>query len=327
MNTRLPRFDKLPLRSGLACAWGLWGDEDARGALNLITPDAVRRAAAEIVRGHSFPLDLPLDEPSPPLFGRAALQHRVQGQPGFGGVETFRDDVLDGLNTQSSSQWDGFRHVSGVGLGHYNGMQDDRHGMDRWASTGIATRGVLADIGRWRESVGRPLHLGEPDVIEAEDILECLDAQGSVVEPGDILLIRSGWPAWWRSLERSERDRLVTGAFPYPGLRPEASSAEVLWNLHVAAVASDLPALEAGPPGVFLDDFDAPVAGESERAERYILHVRLLVMLGIPIGELFDLESIAAASAEDGRYSFLLASSPINLRGATGSPPHAVALR
>lgn len=48
-----PDFDKLPLKQGdpKGSAWGLWGDTDERGTLNLITTDVVRAALAESVEG------------------------------------------------------------------------------------------------------------------------------------------------------------------------------------------------------------------------------------------------------------------------------------
>lgn len=48
-----PRFDELPLKQGhpKGSAWGLWGDHDERGTLNLITDDVVRAASAELIKG------------------------------------------------------------------------------------------------------------------------------------------------------------------------------------------------------------------------------------------------------------------------------------
>ena len=49
-----PRFDELPLKQSdpKGSAWGLWGDQDERGTLNLITDDVVRAASAEAVLGN-----------------------------------------------------------------------------------------------------------------------------------------------------------------------------------------------------------------------------------------------------------------------------------
>lgn len=53
-----PGFDDLPLRRGdpKASAWGLWGDDDELGTLNLLTPSIVKAAAAEIVTGETVAL-------------------------------------------------------------------------------------------------------------------------------------------------------------------------------------------------------------------------------------------------------------------------------
>jgi len=57
------------------------------------------------------------------------------------------------------------------------------------------------------------------------------------------------------------------------------------------------------------------------------LHRRLIPLLGFAVGELFDLDELAAACATDGRWSFLLVSVPANMVGAVGSPANAVAVR
>lgn len=46
-----PSFHALPLRNGdpKASAWGLWGEDDELGTLNLLTPSIVKAAAAEVV--------------------------------------------------------------------------------------------------------------------------------------------------------------------------------------------------------------------------------------------------------------------------------------
>lgn len=45
----LPSFDELPhFHEYTGCAWGLWGDDDELGTVNLLTPDVVKAAASEI---------------------------------------------------------------------------------------------------------------------------------------------------------------------------------------------------------------------------------------------------------------------------------------
>jgi kynurenine formamidase len=219
----------------------------------------------------------------------------------------------------------------GAGLGHYNGLASSEHSIHHWAARGIATRAVLVDIGRWRAAQGRPLDLGDADWYDGDELLACIAEQGTPVEPGDILLIRTGWQQWWRGLTDAERARRVAGPFNYPGIFPGERSAEVLWNLHVAAAATDTPALEMGPPSLVLPAYDAPIDGIEDlseyRAASTILHVRLLVLLGLPIGELFELDALADSCAATGSYGCLITSAPINLPGAVGSPANALALR
>lgn len=57
------------------------------------------------------------------------------------------------------------------------------------------------------------------------------------------------------------------------------------------------------------------------------LHQDLLPLLGIPIGEYWVLDRLAGECARDRSYAFMLVSVPLNLRGAIGSPPQAVAVR
>ena len=101
-----PSFDSLPLsKSGPdGNAWGLFGTNEL-GMLNLLTPKTTQAASRLIVDGVRISTDLPLGWMPKPLFGRAAFRQEIKDL----GSGTVFDDVLE-LNTQSSSQWDGFRH-------------------------------------------------------------------------------------------------------------------------------------------------------------------------------------------------------------------------
>jgi len=50
------------------------------------------------------------------------------------------------------------------------------------------------------------------------------------------------------------------------------------------------------------------------------VHILLLVMLGLWIGEIFDLEALATRCAVLGRYEFLFAAPPLPVTGGIGSP-------
>lgn len=310
MNTPLPSYEDLPAVAGAPAgsSWGLWGDGDRFGCLNLLTPERVVGAAQLVRRGAVFALNADLGVPGPPLFGRKPFTHTVTGPVDGPG----HDDVLDGWNTQGSSQWDGFRHIRHPEHGFYAGLPDGGgeagHGMHHWGSRGLAGRGVLVDVERWRASVGRPLDMVSSDPIEADDIVAALAAQSTTVEAGDVLLIRTGWLGWYQGLDEEARLALSNG-HENPGLRPGREMVALLWDLHVAAVAADNPALETWPPrGVFM-------------------HHDLLPLLGIPIGELFALDDLAADCLADTTYAFLFTSAPLNLRYGVASPPNALAIK
>lgn len=102
-----PPFSSLPLRKDgpHGNAWGLFGPDDQHGMLNLLTPETTVAAAREITDGTRVSTDLPLDHLSRPCFGRAPFEQTIKNKA----PRVVNDDTLS-FNTQSSSQWDGFRH-------------------------------------------------------------------------------------------------------------------------------------------------------------------------------------------------------------------------
>ncbi len=329
----LPCYDELPRRAGLPCAWEVWEPEgDVLGCLNLLTPERAAAAARLVERGITFPLNWSLRMPDPPLYGRSRFEHEVTGDD----HSTSHDDVLHGWNTQSSTQWDGFRHIRNHavqadtgGTGHFGGVPDDEHGMHHWARRGIVGRGVLADVGRWREQRGRPLRLDESDAVTADELLLCLADQGSDVAEGDILLVRFGWVGWYEQQSADVRARLVDrNVMRTPGLAPTDDTCRTLWDLHIAAIACDNPAVEMWPPGALLTDEERAVLREDPRElHRAFIHTILLPMLGLPLGEMFALDALAADCAADGRYEFLFTSAPLDIPAGVASPPNALAIK
>ncbi|MDP9180474.1 MAG: hypothetical protein M3O21_01980, partial [Chloroflexota bacterium] len=108
-----------------------------------------------------------------------------------------------------------------------------------------------------------------------------------------------------------QREALAGGAPPQrslraPGLGPPQEMTAHLWDLHVAAVAADNPALEAWPPA-------------SREADGF-MHTMLISLLGMPIGELWWLDDLAADCVADRRYEFFITSAPLNVPGGVGSP-------
>jgi hypothetical protein len=63
------------------------------------------------------------------------------------------------------------------------------------------------------------------------------------------------------------------------------------------------------------------------RYEEFFVHFALLPLLGLPIGEFFQLGALADACAKDRRYTSLMTSAPLNLPQGVASPPNALAIR
>ncbi len=315
----LPSYDQLPVRAGAPAgsAWGVFGDQDEVGTINLLTPARVRAAKDSIKSGKVFALNLPIDVPNPPLFTRQAHRHTIKN---FGGeLEFVLDDYLDNFYPQASSQWDALCHVMHPTLGAYNGVPKNeitgrggkRLGIDNWARRGIVGRGVLADIERYYDSVGKKIDYTKPESIPLEDLEATLARQKSPLRNGDILLIRTGWTKFYYGASDSLKEELARETV-VPGIEGSDRVAKWLWNHHLAAVASDSPALEALPKP----------EGSAE-----FLHFHMLAFFGMPIGEMWNLEELAADCASDKRYEFFVTSAPLNVPGGVGSPPNALAIK
>lgn len=53
-----PQFESLPIgrNDPKASAWGLWGDQDELGTLNILTQDVIKKAAGLVITGETVPL-------------------------------------------------------------------------------------------------------------------------------------------------------------------------------------------------------------------------------------------------------------------------------
>jgi kynurenine formamidase len=318
----LPGFDQLPVKAGAPAgsAWGLFGDDDEIGLWNLVTPEKTAEAAKLVRKGAVFSLNAPLDELQRPLFWFRGPPRRTMFDCSSG-MRVSYDEYLDNFCPQSSSQWDGHRHVCHPALGFYNGVTHDevlaegslKLGIQNLAERGIATRGVLLDVGRFLEAQGTPLDYHSSQTIDAATLEACRKAQGVEIRTGDLLLFRTGWLDWLRKQPANVQTELAEHLV-VPGLLAGREMAAYLWDLHIAAIATDLIAVEAWPPVV-------------TDPNRGFFHIQLITYFGMNLGELWDLDKLAADCAADGVYEFMVTSAPLNIRGGVGSPPNALALK
>ena len=308
----VPEYDELPVLDtlGMRHSWDFFGRDDQYGTLNFLTSSVITSALSEATEGVVVSLNLPITEPSPPLFGREPTTHTF-----FTHDRNTWDDRLDAYFPQGSSQWDGFRHVRAREFGFFGGQGGDPAtdkswlGIDQWARRGIVGRGVLADVGHFLQEAGAPLQGDIETKVTTELLSEVLEAQGTEIRHGDLLVVRTGWPTLYRSLS-GERRAMLNKLPCFPGLFAGEQTARWLWNLHVSALITDVPAVESVPGN--------PQDGS--------LHRRLLPLLGLPLGELFDLDELSTQCRGLRRSNFLIVSAPVNLPGGCGSPSNALAI-
>lgn len=313
---KLPTFDQLPVQPGAPpeSSWGVFGDDDELGCLNFLTPQGVIDAAGLVRTGKVFRLDAKVGFAKPPLFGRAEVRHQVLPLAPFA-----NDDLLDNLNTQESTQWDGLAHV---GLpsreSYYNGVRSHEIGpggklsIHRWAGRFVG-RGVLIDAFGFRKAQGRECRPLERDVFTLSELQAALEHQGTTLKPGSILLVRTGWMESYEQSSPEHKQSLGSFAgVKATGIEASRELAAWLWNQRVAAIGTDCPAVEPMP---------------SDFADEGILHYRALPLLGLPLGELFVLAPLAEDCARDQRYEFMVVSAPMLLEGGIATPPNAVAIK
>ena len=289
--------------------WGRWGDADRIGTLNLITPERVAAAAALARTGRVFDLGLTLgaDGPQTGAGGRGNPVHlmSVTGDnrlPDGGG---YTDDVVF-MPLQCATQWDGLAHVfydercyNGVPASSVTGRGSAELSIDQLAR-GIVGRGVLLDIARLHEVE----HLASDAAIGPDDLAAAAAAQGVTVGPGDIVLVRTGWIRVFHEQSAAEYMRAQ------PGLTVECS--RWLRARDVAALACDNWGVERYPSG---GDAVLP------------LHYVCIRDMGMTLGEMFDLEALAADCAADGVWECFLTAPVLKFARAVGTPLNPLAIK
>jgi kynurenine formamidase len=297
---------------------GRWGDADEFGTWNCVTADKVASAAACVRRGAAFSLALEFGPDLPVLPGRPAPLHFLTltgtdlaaGHPGEAPVVGFADDWVT-MNLSCGTQWDGFTHVFFDGT-TYNDTPaaavSAHRGATRCSVTAlsgvVATRAVLLDVPRL---VGRPW-LDPGEAITPPMLDDATAAARVPIGPGDVVLIRTGALTRVRA-EKAWGD--YAGLGPQPGL--SVSTGAWFAARDVAAVATDTWGVEVLPYQV--------------TGTRAPLHQLLLARCGITLGEMFDLDVLAADCADDGVAEMQLVAPPLPIRGAVNSPINPLALK
>lgn len=291
--------------------WGRWGAEDERGALNLITPEKLREAAACVISGETVSCALELavqpsvENPNP------ALHMMIQAGddcliPGVN-FESVMDFVGVAFHGMATSHMDALCHVF-VDEQMYNGFSKHevkstgaRRGSIMCAKDGVVSRGVLLDIPRslgvdWLE----PTHAVSVAELEAAE-----EAQGVRAASGDILLFGTGRDARRRAL--GPWSPIEVGL---AGLHAEC--VEWLHDRDIAVLGSD--GVQDALPASGIDGWAMPV------------HQCGLAGMGLHLLDNLRLDLLAEACARNGRWAFQLTVAPLRVDKGTGSPVNPIAV-
>ena len=283
---------------------GRWGADDERGTLNFVTPEVTQSATSGVKDGVMIDCSRSI---TPKLLD--------------GGHNPFIHYMIDTGDLDPRKEWSsaadfiGIR-IHGASITHldahshffwrgqsYNGLKSTDVSALRGAtkgsvqsfSPGVVTRGVLLDVPR---ALGVEwLELGYR--ITAEDIAKCLDAQSTVILPGDAVFIRTGKDL----APTDEGERLGYGADSCAGL--DESCIPWLFDSSISILGSD--GVNDAVPSRY-DSMPLPV------------HTVGITAMGLWLIDNADFELLAQRCSEVNEWSFMLALSVLQLKNTTGCP-------
>ena len=184
--------------------WGRWGKDDQLGTMNHITPETRRRAVSLVEEGVTVSCSRPLSNAPGPDVLAQPVHFMIESGEGYAHDEkagparpaqTSSDFIGVAFHGHTVTHVDSLSHFFFDGK-MYNGkpssLVSTRYGAT-WESIevlqgGILARGVLLDIPRLR----RVPWLNPGEGVMREDLEAAEAAQGVRVEPGDVLLVRTG---------------------------------------------------------------------------------------------------------------------------------------
>jgi len=291
--------------------WGRWGDDDERGALNLLTPERTAAAARAVRSGrtvscaHDLATQAAADNPRP-------VEHFMitagdcRGENPVPGLEQSTDFMGVACHGMAFTHVDALCHIFIDGV-MYNGVaatevasHGARHNSIMATASGICGRGVLLDIPR----LGGVEWLAPAHRITVAELEEAERAAGLEVGPGDVLVVNTGRSRW----------RQVDG----PGIISQgmagldAECVPWLRERDIAVLGSD--GVSDGVGDDMLPGWPLPI------------HQCVIAGLGVHLIDNMDLTSLAQACSDEGQWAFLLAVAPLRLIGGTGCVVNPIAV-
>ena len=294
-----------PLPSASAQSWSppprdercpsKWGAGDELGAVNHMGPETVLRAARLIREGRVIELGQVLSSDMP-LGGTRHfdLYMKPTRMSPESNTRGSNEEIIVAEMGQVGTQFDGFTHQT-IGADLYNCIDQNevmtRSGFTRLGVENIGTlmtRGVLIDVAALKGVAVLP----ERYEITVDDLQQALDRQQVALQPGDAVLIHTGWGTYWDT----DGDRFSANG---PGI----------------GIAAGEWLVEHDPMLVGADNVPVEVSPNPDPELSTPVHQIMLVINGIHLVERMKLNELAAA----GVYEFAFVVQPLKLKGATGS--------
>jgi kynurenine formamidase len=290
-----------------------WGAADQLGSGNLMKPETVLRAAKLIHTGEVFQLGFDLSADLPLIGSRRFDLHMKRGTATAPGTRGENEEIVITELGQVGTQLDGFAHQM-YGGEYYNCITDaemsgggggelaagGRQGFPKLGVEHVPdmmTRGVLIDVAGLKNVEMLP----EAYVVTAEDLQQALAKEKITLQPGDAVMIHTGWGKLYN--EKDKARYLKTS----PGIGIGAG--EWLVKQNPMLVGADNCCLEVRP--------------YTEQKVNLPIHAMFIIVNGIHIVENLKLERLAAERG----YETAFIMEVLKIRGGTGSTVAPIAVR
>ena len=280
-----------------------WGAGDERGSGNHMKPASVMRAAQLIKTGEVIEIAHVMNDKMP-FFGTRRFDVHVKRtfMNDFSNRRGSNEELVVSEIGQVGTQFDGFAHQTHEDS-HYNcfktGAISTRGGFTKLGIEKVGmlmTRGVLIDVAALKGVDTLP----DTYEITIKDLQDALAKQRMTLQPGDAVLINTGWNKLWGK----DNARYVKSC---PGIGIAAAE----W------LARQDPIL------IGADNWPVEVAPNPDPKLSLPVHQVALVVNGLHLLENLKLDELAAKQV----YEFAFVMQPIKAQGFTGSTVAPVAIR
>jgi kynurenine formamidase len=296
---------------GKGFGW-VFGKDDEVGALRAInSPEQILRALREVRKGRVYDLGVRVDRTSYKWPGHSPTEVLSFRSPGglsagrdIAGFATGERNVAFHscalfISDNVGTQIDGLGHITTGKDNHwYNGFSEAEHGTDFGLLKAdadtippIIGRAVLIDVAGWKAVDALPANFA----IGPKELEAALAAQKASVEPGDIVMIRTGTLRHWGA---TGADHANIAKHDSAGLTL-AGARWLVEQKGAVMIGADTSGLELGA------DPDTP-------GRTIPVHEYLLVEQGVHIGEFHNLEELARNKV----YRFIYMAATNRIKGA-----------